>query len=94
MYAADVTVNIDHTGKYEWHSPSLPASAGDPGGGTLFEYRFNGDVQTSNELAAPERLANGETDMVFTFEVENYTGTPVLQIIKAAAQIREEGPPQ
>ena len=83
MYAANETLVIDHVGRYEWHSDSLPGLSGPPSS-ILFEYRFNGDVQTTEETAVPETLKDGSSDMIFTFNVKSYTGSPVLQIIKAA----------
>jgi hypothetical protein len=84
LYDANKVVTIDHDGDYVWHSSELPRSAGTPGA-ILFEYRFNGDLQESDVVAKPEVLDNGNSDIVFTFHVENLHGPAAVQIIKAAA---------
>lgn len=84
LYATNQVLTIDHTGKYEWHSRELPSSSGTPSA-ILFTYRFVGDVQSSNVDARPEILTDGGSDIIFTFDVNSYSGSAVVQIIKAAA---------
>jgi hypothetical protein len=83
MFAAAETVTIDHKGTYLWKSPVMTVPDALPA--ELFEYRFNGDVKTSDEHAVVVKDSDTSAHMEFTFTVDEYSGDPVLQIIKAAA---------